>query len=521
MDIATIFLQSAERYPDHLALVFERRRWTYRQWHDRVARFAQALADLGVRPGDRVAFYVSTSESSVTTYFACQLLSAVAVPLNFRLAPAEVEYIVRDSGARVMVYGSHLTKNVLSVAAQVRSIHDWISCADDPADVPEGHHHFETLAEQTADSRQQRPTPGESALSALVYTSGTTGRPKGVMHTHGNDAAIAMNCIMEYSLSHDDVALHIAPLYHVGGMQAYFIPHMMVGATNVVLGRYDTLKTLETVQSERITTLFAVPTQIVDMLFHPRFKEFDVSSLRVITTGGAAIAASTMERVIAELCPNIYNGYGMTEASLTLLLHPQDALAHLGSCGQPTLISSCRVIRNDPDRIVSPDELAQPGEVGQLIVKGPQVMAGYWNKPGETGKKLRDGWVYTGDLFLRDIEGFYYFKGRADDMIVSGGENIYPREVEEVLYRCPGVQEAAVVGLPDAKWGQRVTAVIVASDPDLTENAVIDFTKNCGAIASYKCPKQVVFIDSLPTNPSGKVVRQELLARLLRSEEAA
>ena len=361
--------------------------------------------------------------------------------------------------------------------------------------------------------------------SALVYTSGTTGRPKGVIHSHGNDVAIAMNCVMEYGLSQRDTALHIAPLYHVGGMQAYFIPHVMVGATNVILGKYDPLTTLETIQAERVTTLFAVPTQLQEMLFHPRFAEFDVSSLRMITTGGAAMSAAMMERVIRELCPNVFNGYGMTEASLALLLHPEEAITHLGSCGKPTLITDCRIVPHVPGRDVAPGatvepeelrepvETVKPGEVGQLVVRGPQTMLGYWNDPIETEKKIKDGWFYTGDLFSRDAEGFYNFHGRVDDMIVSGGENLYPREVEEVLYRCPGVKEATVIGLPDAQWGNVVTAFIVKGSPDLTAEAVDDFCRASEDLAAFKRPRRIFFLDTMPTNPSGKVLKHELVAR--------
>ncbi|MEJ7668125.1 MAG: long-chain-fatty-acid--CoA ligase [Casimicrobiaceae bacterium] len=519
MDIASIFVQAVERYPNHTALIFEDRRWTYSAWHDRVRRFAQGLADLGVRPSDRVAFYVTTSENQVTTYFACQMLGAVAVPLNYRLATGEAAYVLQDSGARVLVYGRYLTPNVLDVQKRIRSVHDYISCAYDPVNVPPGHHHFDTIAEETVDSHQARPIPSSDHLSALVYTSGTTGRPKGVMHSHINDVAIAMNCVMEYGLRHTDIALHIAPLYHVGGMQAFFIPHMMVGGTNVVLGRYEAVKTLETIRTERVTTLFAVPTQIQQMLLHPQFASYDVGSLRLITTGGAAIAAATMERVISEFCPNIFNGYGMTEASLALLLHPEDALSHLGSCGKPTLISQCRVIAHRAEEDATPSDYVATGEVGQLIVRGPQVMYGYWNNPSESAKKLRDGWLFTGDLMSKDEHGFFYFHGRVDDMIVSGGENIYPREVEEILYRCPGVQEAAVVGMPDAKWGSVVTAFIVARTPGLTVAAVNDFCRASDDLAQYKRPRKIVFVESLPTNPSGKVVKRELLDRY--SKEAA
>jgi fatty-acyl-CoA synthase len=514
MHIARLLDASVERYPDHRALIYEDRHWTYGEWRSRVRRFAQALSDLGVRPGDRVAFYVSTSENSVTTYFACQVLGAVAVPLNFRLSPGEAAYIIRDSGARVLVYGLSLTENVLKIEAEVKSAHDLISCAYAKTNVPDGHHHFETLAETTVDREEPRPTPAPGDMSALVYTSGTTGRPKGVIHTHANDTYIAMNCVMEYGLSHEDNALHIAPLYHVGGMQAFFLPHLMVGGTNVVLGRYEAGKALEVIEAERITTLFAVPTQIQEMLYNPQFKERDVSSLRLITTGGAAISSTVMQRVIEEFCPNIYNGYGMTEASLSLVLRPQDALERLGSCGKPTLITEARVIVNDQSRPVAPSETVAPGEIGELIVRGPQAMEGYWNNPFETSKKLKAGWIHTGDLFSKDADGFYYFHGRADDMIVSGGENIYPREVEEILYRCPGVQEASVLGLKDDKWGQVVTACVLRSDPALDVETLDRWFKDSQDIAPYKRPKRYVFVDQLPTNPSGKVVRRDLLAMI-------
>lgn len=505
--VASLLLRTIERHPAELALVCGERRHSYAQLGERIARLANAWFDAGVRRGDRVVIFAHTSELSVLAYFASQLLGAVAVPINFRLAPGEVEYIVRDAGACVLAYGSRLASNVQRLPAELRSR---LLLVDEAA--------IETSINVASSNRVRWSLPAPSDLAALVYTSGTTGRPKGVMHTHANDVAIAFNCVMEYGLAPTDRALHIAPLYHVGGMQAFFLPHMTVGAANVLHEQYSAEATLKAIEAERITTLFAVPTQIVEMLHHPRFKEFDLQSLNLITTGGSAIAEATMERVVREFCPRIFNGYGMTEASLTLLLHPRHALERLGSCGKPTLISRCRLIAIDGDE--RSDEV-QPHEVGQLIVQGPQVMSGYWNLPEESTKKLRNAWLYTGDLFERDADGFFHFRGRADDMIVSGGENIYPREVEEVLYRCDGVKEAAVLGLPDPKWGSIVTAFVVRSDPTLSAETVDQFFKDSGLIAGFKRPKQIFFVDALPINPSGKVLKRELFAHYSAKEQAA
>jgi fatty-acyl-CoA synthase len=513
LTITSLFENTVEKYPDRLALVCGDTTLTYAAWSHRVRCLAQALFNLGVRQMDRVAILQKTSDATPTTYMACQLLGAIAVPMNFRLSANEAAFILRDAGARVVVYDDSMLPVISKIEQALPDLRTYICVAGNAPDAsgPPAHHHsFEALVEGIGQFDAPLPRLKPDDISALVYTSGTTGRPKGAIHTHGNDVAIAINCVMEYSLTSTDAALHIAPLYHVGGMQAYFVPHMMVGAANVIVPRYEPLATLEAIARHRITTLFAVPTQIQDMLFHPDFASIDVSSLRMITTGGAAIPAATMQRVIQEFCPNIFNGYGMTEASLTLLLHPRDALGYLGSCGKPTLISTCRVVRNDPERTVPPAESVVVGEVGQLIVKGPQLAASYWNNPVETEKKFKGGWLYTGDLFSVDEAGYFHFHGRADDMIVSGGENIYPREIEEVLYHCPGVQEAAVIGVPDEKWGQAVTAFVVRSDAALTEADVVAFCKASDDLAPYKRPKKIFFVNQLPLNPSGKVLRHEL-----------
>ena len=505
-------MRTVERHPHREALVASGRRWTYEAWNGRINQAAHALSGLGIRAYDRVVIFIHSGEAAATVFMACQKLGAIAVPVNFRLSAGELSHILVDSGARALVYGAELAE----AARRATDGNDGlvrVRVGEEQKPAPEGRasHDFEALvqaAPTTEPPAQVRP----DMIAALVYTSGTTGRAKGVVHTHENDVAIAMNCALEYQLCADDRALHIAPLYHVGGMQAYFTPHLFVGAANIVEPRYSAAGTLAAIAAEHITSLFAVPTQIQEMLFHPDFKIYDTSSLQMITTGGAAIPSATMERVMAEFSPRLYNGYGMTEASLTLLLNPRDALSRLGSCGKSTLVSRTRIVCNDGARDVSPDETVAPGEVGQLIVQGPQMTPGYWNNPAESAKRLRHGWLYTGDLFKCDEQGYHYFQGRADDMIVSGGENIYPREVEEVLHTCPGVREAAVIGLPDDKWGSVITAFVVRSDHTLTRDNIDLHCRESQQMAAFKRPKRFYFVNSLPTNPSGKIMKRELAA---------
>jgi acyl-CoA synthetase (AMP-forming)/AMP-acid ligase II len=506
-DIASFVRRAADRYPDRTALVFEDRRWSYFEWNRRINRLAHALSEMGICPGDRVAFYLTNSEGSVTTYMACQKLGAVAVPCNFRLKLGELEQIVRDAGARILVYSKWATDTVQELSARVKIIHDYISAAANSLHVPEGHHHLESLLVDSREDREPIHRNTSESISSLVYTSGTTGKPKGVIHTHGNDFAIATNCVMEYSLRRTDVALHIAPLYHVGGMQAYFLPHVLVGGTNVVMGRYELERTVRTIAEEKITSLFAVPTQLEEILEYPHRSHFDLGSLKMITTGGASSRAEILTRTADVLCPGVYNGYGLTEASLSLVLQPEDAHVRPESCGKPTLISDVRIVANHLDRTAHPDEEVSPGEAGQLIIRGPQVTPGYWNNSLATQEKLRQGWLYTGDLFSRDQDGFYIFHGRLDDMIVSGGENIQPQEVEFTVKNCPGVSDAVVIGLPHPRWGRAVTAFVVG---EADVGAVFDFCRNAGTLSRYKCPKKVVRVNVIPRNATGKIVRYEL-----------
>jgi len=510
LNVASALIRATERYPDRTALIFREKRWTYVEWNRRVNRLAHALSNFGLRPHDRVAIYLANSEESVTTYLATQKLGAVAVPINARLSAGEAEHIVQDSGSRILVYHESLRPQVEKMGDSCSGIHHHLSVEAGEADPLPGHHRFETVIDEEDQDEEPLYLNQPGNISSLIYTSGTTGLPKGVIHTHENEIAIAMNCVMEYSLTATDVALHIAPLYHVAGLQAFFLPHLFVGGTNVVLGRYDPAETLSTIERRKITSLFAVPTQITQMMYHPDFERYDTSSLKMITTGGASTAATTMEQVLDRLCPKLYNGYGMTEGSLTLILHPRNVLIKLGSCGKSTLITTARIIRYDGQTEMLPHETVERGEVGELIVQGPQVSPGYWNNPCASYERFKHGWLYTGDLFSQDEQGFFFFQGRIDDLIVSGGENIYPREVENVLLAYPGVRDAAVVGLPHPKWGHAVTGFVVREDGNLQKEEINRSLEASETLARFKRPKGIVFLDKLPRNATGKVLRRTL-----------
>ena len=354
-------------------------------------------------------------------------------------------------------------------------------------------------------------------MACFLYTSGTTGRPKGVVHTHAAHVALSIGCVMEYGLARSDRAFNIAPVYHVAGMQSWFLPHLYVGATNVLMRRYEAEAAVRATAEAGITSLYAVPTQVVTMLQVPELGRFRFAALRRLVTGGAASSAANLARAAEAFTPRVYNRYGQTEASCALTLHPEEAEGRRDTVGKPTFISEVRLrplrdaegARDDEADEAAARECAVD-EVGEVLIRGPQMMREYHRRPEETAQALRDGWLCTRDLASRDAEGFYTIRGRLDDMIISGGENIYPREVEAVLHEHPGVLQAAVIGSPDPTWGEVVTAFIVRRDPNLTEEAVMAYCRQSRDLAPFKRPRIVRFVESLPSNPSGKIVVPEL-----------
>jgi fatty-acyl-CoA synthase len=300
-------------------------------------------------------------------------------------------------------------------------------------------------------------------------------------------------------------------------MHSWFLPHLYVGATNVIVRRYDPAMAVEVTAGAGITSLYAVPTQVVTMLQVPDLGRLRFPALRRFVTGGAASSVANLARAAETFTPRVYNRYGQTEAACALTLHPEDAPGRTGTVGKPTFITEVRLhpLRGqaaEPEAGIDepPGRECEPGEVGEILIRGPQMMREYHGKPEETARAVRGGWLFTRDLGSRDADGFYTIRGRLDDLIISGGENIYPREVEAALQEHPAILQAAVTGSPDPRWGEVVTAFIVRRDPGLTEEAVMAFCRQSRNLAPFKRPRIVRFVEALPSNPSGKIVVPEL-----------
>ncbi|GAB7045907.1 acyl-CoA synthetase [Catenuloplanes indicus] len=473
----------ARMAPDRVALIHEGRSHTYGEVAARAGTLAHRLAGLGVRRGDRVAHLGPNHPAFLDALFATGLLGAVFVPLNTRLAAPELDYIIDDCGARLLLWSPACAATVAGLRTGARAVplDDVPGVAGEPADVD--------------------VTDAETCM--IMYTSGTTGRPKGAMLTHANIAWNCVNLLIDVDLSGDEVTLVSAPMFHVAALNQTVLPTFLKGGACVLTGGFDAEATLDLIAAHRVTCLFGVPAMFAAIARSPRFGTADLSSVRSLLCGGAPVPepliATYQRRGLTFL-----QGYGMTECSPgALFLRAPESVRKAGSAGTPVFFGDVRVSTPGGGD-------AAPGETGEILVRGPTVMAGYWGLPDETRAALGDdGWLRTGDLAVTDTEGFVYVRDRVKDMIISGGENIYPAEVEAALLAHPAVAECAVVGVPDARWGEVGRAFVVsASAVDAAELlAFLD-----GRIARYKIPKSVVFTEALPRTASGKVVKARLRA---------
>lgn len=500
--------RNARKRPDREALVLRQgsergEALTFRALSARVDRAANGLADRGIGKGDRVAVYMGNNVETLEIYLAALKLGALPVPINHLFQAREVQYVLANSGARVLVFdelgAGHVTDvrdhPDLAVETYLYVGEEAPGFADDYATVRD---------EASPDPVSTVPSCLDEA--ALMYTSGTTGRPKGCILTHDNLIQHTENILISGDADqyHEEArSLVMTPLFHIAAFGLFLI-NTYVGATTVLMEGFDARNVMRAIEDEAITSAFLVPTIGRQLLALEDFEDYDISSVENLSMGAAPSGGDLKARVSEAFDCDLGDAFGQTEMSpTTCVLSPEEARRKPDSVGRPLINVEVKVVDDEGEEV-------ETGEVGRIAYRGPTVFQGYYEMPEKTAEVLdEEGWFTSDDLVRRDEEGFVYFVGRVDDMIISGGENIHPAEIEHVLQEHPGIREAAVLGVPDEKWGQRVKAVVVPEEPGkLAEQDVVAHVRE--RLAGYKQPREVVFLDELPRNPSGKVLKGEL-----------
>ena len=496
-NVAAQVIKQAELNPSDTAIIFEGTRRTYGEFAQRVRALAGLLRGAGVCVGDRVGFLGFNQPSFIETMFATVSLGAIFVPLNFRLTGEELAFIIDDAGVHSLIVDPDLVPVVKSVSERLPcrhfySVHgalDGFACLESSLSVAE------PLSEIATSS------PHDTLL--IMYTSGTTGLPKGAMLTHGNIVWNNVNASLAFGANKSDVLLTAAPLFHIGGLNVMTISAFQMGSPLVLLRHFDPEAVLDAIEDHSVTHMFGAPAMFLFMAQHPTFATRDLSSIEILIVGAAPCPESLIS-LYGQRGISFCQGYGLTEPSpFASFLGPQKCLEKLGSAGLPPVHTELRIVDHDNTAV-------GPNERGEICIKGPNIMKGYWNRPEATANAIDEmGWFHSGDVGYIDEEGYLYICDRLKDMVITGGENVYPAEVESVLFEHPAITEVAVIGLPDEKWGEAVTAVAAVTDgSDLTLEVLRDFAVS--KLARYKLPSRLHIVEALPRNPAGKVLKFEL-----------
>jgi fatty-acyl-CoA synthase len=495
-------------YGRHTAIKYKGVSYTYREMGEKAYRLANAFLTLDLQKGERVAFLMANCPEYIFTEYALAKIGAVRVPLAVLLNSDDHVYMMNHSEAVVLVYHEKLTERVLAMIPQLETVKHFICVSSDPANVPAGHHHLQTMMADHAPNPPQVEV-GAADLCGIYYTGGTTGRPKGVMLSHRAWVNAVMLEMLELGLGRDEVFAYMTPLTHAGGV--LLLPILLRRGVCLILEAFNPTQFLEQTEIEKVTSALFVPTMLYLLLDYPNWAKYDTGSLRTILYGAAPIAPERLKQAVSRYGPIFSQFYGQTESPMILtalpkeehvIKDPERERQIFSSCGRATMTTQIKLV----------DEMGtevSTGEVGEILAHSTFMMDGYFKDPEKTTATIQDGWLHTGDMARRDEEGFLYIVDRAKDMIISGGFNVFPREVEDVLFEHEAIKQAAVIGVPDDKWGEAVKAIVVLhSGKTATEEELIQFVKE--RKGGVNAPKSVEFWEAIPLTNLGKLDKKKI-----------
>ena len=485
--------------PAKEAVVDGEKRLSYRELNRRVNRLSHALLAMDLQIGDRVAILSYNRLEFLEVIMAAAKLGLILVPLNWRLTASELAFILNDSGAETLFFDAGLVELVEGVGDQT-PLKQVIAFGE--KDMPRVGAYENLVVDQLDSEPEIDPAPDLDNLHIIMYTAGTTGKPKGALLSQGASFWNALNLNLAMDFTSGDRNLLVLPMFHIGGIGLFTLPMIYDGATVVIQRTFDPTRTLTLLREENITLFFGVPAIFLALVQHPAFKAEVFKSVRIVMSGGAPLPVSLVEQYHRAGIV-LQQGFGMSEAAPSIAtLEKELALAKAGSIGKPVFHLDARIVDEEMHELPA-------GEVGELVIRGSNLLQGYWNRPEATAEAFSDGWFHTGDLARMDADGCLYIVERKKDMFISGGENVYPAEVENVIFQIPQIAEAAVIGIIDPKWGEVGRAVVVVKEGQrITVDEILDHLK--GSLAKYKIPKSVVFIERLPRNAAGKVLKNNL-----------
>ena len=497
LDLGTSFLASVARDPNALAIVDGDTRLTYRQWYERISALVAGFDELELAAGDHLVTLLQNRWEAATVHWACQFAGIIVTPLNWRATAEELDFVLADAQAKALVYEEASTR---AVASSQQAQHRPRISVGVPDDIP-----FVALVNE----REPDVTPraDAEAWSVMLYTSGTTAKPKGVPRRQRAERAAALAHVAQNLYRNGERTLGVMPLYHTMGVRS-LLAMSLIGGTFVCLPRFDAAQALELIAREKVTNLYLVPTLYHDLVHHERFMQADMGSVRKLGFAGASMTDGLLKKLQAEFKPELFvNHYGSSEIYTFTI--EQDAPSKPGSAGRAGINQMVRVVKLGAN---TPDEIAAPNEEGEIaaLLAGDESFEGYWRRPDADAKALRDGWYFTGDTGFMDGDGDLFVTGRVDDMIITGGENVSPVEIESCLSLHQAVSEVAVVGLADERWGKVVAAFVKRRFP-VSEDELDRYCRSSG-LAHFKRPRRYVFVETIPKSPVGKLLRRMLVA---------